>query len=560
MNDLIILIICAWTGLSVSSVSSVSITPSGDAIAGRALTLECRVNRTQSNNDTVYWRYGSRKDSYIYRSNECTSSISVSHGDSYIFRYPGVGITGGCQHVNGEEVYALTINPVTERMTKSWFWEMRMDKLTCQFGSERDVINLNVKVMVARVNMTKLPDGMLAGLPSNFTCVTSASKPTACVRWYIRSSGNIRELDPPQRSDCNQNSRWPKITHRTLNFTPSAEENGAELYCNASNDVTDPPVRSLVYTLNVQYPPNITCNQIKMTSFEGQRVHISCHVMANPEANIVWVKDKRRRASRAVRDPSRDDVTISTLEFETITKMSAGMYVIEARNSAGSSNTEVEISVIEGQYIPKKLMITSCTNNQASLVWSSGIDDSLVEYYKLEYKGTGEEWTAELIKNPGRMELVVTSVKNLQSGVLYQFRLQPNSDIALSEYAEADCKTEKPNDALPEDGLGKEGMFAVGFVSGGALVGVIGVALGCWFRRKEALGMQNKEQHVSKRQDTEHAMRAIEKTTGPEDTTSGAYEDMDITRNAGSQFETVSRKMSPSSASGNRDYENTSVL
>ncbi|XP_064596310.1 nephrin-like [Liolophura sinensis] len=144
--------------------------------------------------------------------------------------------------------------------------------------------------MVTRVTLTNPPHTVLAGQPTNFTCVPWASKPQACVRSYIRRSGNVREIDP---RDCNRNSSSVQTTTRTFTFTATAEENGAELYCDASNSVTDPPVRSQVYTLNVQYPPQIgvsVSGYVNNTAVEsGQQVTLTCQVgKGNPQTTLAW--------------------------------------------------------------------------------------------------------------------------------------------------------------------------------------------------------------------------------------------------------------------------------
>ncbi|XP_064617306.1 nephrin-like [Liolophura sinensis] len=144
--------------------------------------------------------------------------------------------------------------------------------------------------MVTRVTLTNPPHPVLAGQPFNFTCVTSASKPQACIRSYIRRSSNVSEIDP---GDCIWNSSSVQTTNRTFTFTVTAEENGAELYCTANNRVTDPPVQSQASSLNVQYPPQ---NGVRVSGYvnntaveSGQKLSLTCQVgKGNPRATLVW--------------------------------------------------------------------------------------------------------------------------------------------------------------------------------------------------------------------------------------------------------------------------------
>ncbi|XP_064595983.1 nephrin-like [Liolophura sinensis] len=565
-------------------------------------------------------------------------------------------------------------------------------------------VTFSALVIVTRVTLMNPPDVVLAGKPSNFTCVTSASKPQACIIAYIRSSGNVRELDPRA---CNQDTSSVQITSRTLTFTASAKENGAELYCNASNSVTDPPVRSHVYALSVQYPPQngvhltgyvnnagvesgetltltcqvgkgnplptlawssgcdqtnkvpgndgsqqisisitvrpslnqktcvckgsqngslsrwteqksitfnvlfgpdsaqlwadsgqsgntvtvtenstvtfacnmsesnpaavlswynnsspvsageilevsshrgsnhgylttqqytvrvdryqdgdvircqaqrpgngdskrvssiltldvkyapvIFCNASHVTVVEGQQVKISCDVISKLEVSILWVKNGRPVDDAPInnfRGPTRHDVTVATIEFGHADKSLSGIYRIEARNSVGSFGIEVSVTVIDGQYIPRKIIVKSCSNNQATLFWASGVDDSLVEYYKLEYKGNGDGWKEELVQNPGKFNLVETTLSVVWPGVFYQFRLQPVSDTVLLEYATANCTV-----LSSQAGLSKSAMLGVGFVAGIALVTLGVVMVTCWLLRRGRLTWRKELQESDK--------------------------------------------------------------
>ncbi|XP_064617279.1 hemicentin-2-like [Liolophura sinensis] len=144
--------------------------------------------------------------------------------------------------------------------------------------------------MVTRVNLTNPPNTVLAGNNTTFTCVTSASKPQACIRAFIQSSGNVRELD---KRACNQDSSTIQTTTRTLMFRASDKENRAKLYCNASNSVTDPPVQSQVYPLTVHYPPQdgvSLSGYVNNTAVEsGETLNLTCQVReGNPRPTLTW--------------------------------------------------------------------------------------------------------------------------------------------------------------------------------------------------------------------------------------------------------------------------------
>ncbi|XP_064613296.1 uncharacterized protein LOC135477055 isoform X3 [Liolophura sinensis] len=554
MKDLFTALLSLW---QILSVFSQSIKAPGDVVAGRPFTLECKITRPTGDLLPLIWYHDADNViSRIYATPKCSPSIQLSL----------VGLFGGCQNVSGGEVYTVTIENVTENTARG--------RWGCQYGSRENNVTLDIKVMVTQVTLTNSSDVVLAGDPTTLTCVSSASKPQACIRAYIRSSGSVRELDP---HDCNQDSNSVQTTNRTLRFTARAEENGAALYCNASNSVTDPPVQSRVKTLNVQYSPRILCNSTQVTLFEGQRLKMSCDVTSNDDVVIHWYKSGRRIDNAVTtnsRGPARRDVTMSTVEYESAEARLSGVYQIEANNSIGSSTRQIKISVIEGQFIPKELRLISCTENQTSLVWASGIEDSLVEYYKLEYKGREKGWEGGLVRNPGRIKLVETNVNNLQAGVFYQFRLQPNSGIALSEYATTNCTIQasrpiRGQNNVPEAGVSKGGILAIGVVIGIAVVTIIYLSVSCWRRRKPH-SRANKE-HGFDQENTEQVMRVVEDrtledrgvadTAGFEQFPHGQYEDLDTRpSSAGPHYEGLTGTTSPSTSRENRVYENATVF
>ncbi|XP_064595891.1 uncharacterized protein LOC135462594 [Liolophura sinensis] len=242
MKDLLTALLSLW---QILSVSCQSITAPGDVVAGRPFTLECKITRPAGDRNSMVWFSSYNQTIYrIYSSRECTPSIPLLPSPS-----SPAGLSGSCQNINGEEVYTLTIENVTE--------DTGQVRWLCQYAGGNVIVTLDVQVKVTQVTLTNSPGVVLAGDPTNLTCVSSPSKPQACIRAYIRRCDNVRELDP---HNCNEDTSSVQTTIRTVTFTASAEENGAELYCNASNNVTDPPVRSQVYTLNVYYSPPV-CGQ-----------------------------------------------------------------------------------------------------------------------------------------------------------------------------------------------------------------------------------------------------------------------------------------------------------
>lgn len=93
----------------------------------------------------------------------------------------------------------------------------------------------------------------------------------------------------------------------------------------------------------------------------------------------------------------------------------------------------------EEAFLPDTIHVASCNGGQATLLWASGIETSLVEFYNLEYADTNKIWNGELVRNPGRVKLVKKTLTSLQPGVWYQFRLRPQTDPETPRYAAGNC-------------------------------------------------------------------------------------------------------------------------
>lgn len=124
-------IVFVFSCVPVLPVSSLSIAEPHGAVIGRPFTLECNINRTVGNSDSVTWRYYGRDFFVRFYARECVPSIGVR---VYPFMGEQPGITGSCKSINGEEVYAVHIDNITESMIgKSW---------SCQYGLDREYITL----------------------------------------------------------------------------------------------------------------------------------------------------------------------------------------------------------------------------------------------------------------------------------------------------------------------------------------------------------------------------------------------------------------------------------
>ncbi|XP_064617229.1 twitchin-like [Liolophura sinensis] len=353
--------------------------------------------------------------------------------------------------------------------------------------------------------MTNPPDAVFAGNPTTLTCVSSASKPQACIRAYIRTSANIRELDPGY---CNQESSSVQTTTRTFTFTASAEENGAKLYCNASNSVTDHPVRSQVYTLNVQSRPQFPRQSNQQAAALGENIRLMFKFVSNPAyVNLTWYKlingtAEKLTVSNSSGSKYRSRVTdaihkflfnkaevqlsghLAELEISDVKRDDFGQYKFVAENDVGSSETIISFNLID-RPCPPILTTTFCENRMANVTWISCFNGGSTQTFKLLYKKKAGHWVElpDNITDPGEDMAVSEVVKGLEERGEYSFRVYGFNRWNKSDTVETSCTVTAPGSPGAPGAL--TGPLAGGISGAIVLMGVVLLVVVILRRRKQ---------------------------------------------------------------------------
>ena len=87
---------------------------------------------------------------------------------------------------------------------------------------------------------------------------------------------------------------------------------------------------------------------------------ISCHVEANPKAEVVWIKHKRHLLKSDERIKTFKERESHYLSLKNVTKDDFGEYICEASNKIGISRAS--IVVVGNDYLiilPYKVMVTN---------------------------------------------------------------------------------------------------------------------------------------------------------------------------------------------------------
>ncbi|XP_062592042.1 synaptogenesis protein syg-2-like isoform X6 [Saccostrea cucullata] len=157
------------------------------------------------------------------------------------------------------------------------------------FSDERsNLVNFNVLVSVTSVTLT--PTNIVdAGKQINLTCQTDYCNPAASITWYKASY--IVATPTTYTRDINSNG-FVRTTS-VLQYTGVPEDNGQQLYCNASNRPSWQNVGSNKYTLDIRYPPSthpvITSSPPGLQYDTGTIVTLTCQLSGgNPLATLSW--------------------------------------------------------------------------------------------------------------------------------------------------------------------------------------------------------------------------------------------------------------------------------
>ncbi|TMS38626.1 hypothetical protein L596_005310 [Steinernema carpocapsae] len=159
----------------------------------------------------------------------------------------------------------------------------------------------------------------------------------------------------------------------------------------------------------------------------GQPIDLTIPYTGSPEPQIKW---------------SREGVTIANIETtETQTRLfvkeskrsDTGKYRIEATNKFGDADATVQISVIDRPAPPEgPITYPRVSRRTVTLEWKPPKDDggSEITGYKIEYQEVGSTlWE----KAPDTINALSYTVRNLENGKQYRFRVRAENLVGLSE-------------------------------------------------------------------------------------------------------------------------------
>ncbi|XP_070296731.1 cell adhesion molecule 4 isoform X3 [Salvelinus sp. IW2-2015] len=216
-------------------------------------------------------------------------------------------------------------------------------------GLCQEQLNITVYKLPDRVSFSyrKSPDPMVEGDQYLLQCLVQNIAPIGSLRvtfYKVNTTGEQTELDTQQKPK--DNIKTPGNGNYTLDFTPSRDDDGAQLWCSAMLDLgpegpQPPPVmESERLNINVHYKPQITMSPgyFSMSITEGDTLSLNCSANGNPAPSYDWLLPQAAPAPNTTEE--RSVVTITNMA-----KSHSGNYTCIASNPLGHSTWTVNVEV-----------------------------------------------------------------------------------------------------------------------------------------------------------------------------------------------------------------------
>ncbi|KAM9490475.1 cell adhesion molecule 3-like isoform 2-T2 [Salvelinus alpinus] len=216
-------------------------------------------------------------------------------------------------------------------------------------GQCRKQLDITVYKLPDRFSFSyrKYPDPMVEGDQYLLQCLVQNMAPIGSLRvtfYKVNTTGEQTELDTQQKHK--DNIETPGNGTYTLDFTPSKDDDGAQLWCSAMLHLgpegpQPPPVmESDRLNINVHYKPQITMSPgcFSMSITEGDALSLNCSANGNPAPSYDWLLPQAYPAPNTME--GRSVVTITNMA-----KSHSGEYTCNARNPLGNSTWTVNVEV-----------------------------------------------------------------------------------------------------------------------------------------------------------------------------------------------------------------------
>uniref|UniRef100_A0A3P8Z050 Ig-like domain-containing protein n=1 Tax=Esox lucius TaxID=8010 RepID=A0A3P8Z050_ESOLU len=219
-------------------------------------------------------------------------------------------------------------------------------------------LDITVYKLPTKVSMSGLPGQMVEGRQYEFKCHVQEVAPvnSLYVSFYKASTYLIKTeigSHPPQIMNT---TKEPTSGEYTLQFTPSRDNHGAQLWCSAWLELGEdgpqpsPKKESEHLTLNVLYMPISVTPERSLEIKEGDNLSLRCQAEGNPTPSYQWLVPQAGPTSNTRAEGSVVNVT-------HIARSQAGNYTCIATNEVGNSTWTVDVKVTASCQATRSIMV-----------------------------------------------------------------------------------------------------------------------------------------------------------------------------------------------------------
>lgn len=157
----------------------------------------------------------------------------------------------------------------------------------------------------------------------------------------------------------------------------------------------------------------------------GEPLVISIPFSGSPKPDIKWTKDGKEL-------PVETTESLTTLSIPVTRLSDSGPVNIKASNNLGDAEANIKITVIDRPSPPENLTYQEITRKSCALAWEPPKNDGGAEVfgYKIEYQ---EEGSTLWEKVPGTISSTKYTVRGLEHGAKYRFRIRAENMVGLSD-------------------------------------------------------------------------------------------------------------------------------
>ncbi|KAL7852777.1 hypothetical protein SRHO_G00185620 [Serrasalmus rhombeus] len=187
--------------------------------------------------------------------------------------------------------------------------------------------------------------------------------------------------------------------------------------------------------LDIEYAPKFQINHTIFYSWEGNPVNISCDVMSNPPATMLWRRDRFTISNEGTSNTRIHTAEgRSLLEVTPMSDRDFGRYNCTARNNIGARYQEFILAQADVPSNPYSVRFASVSQRIATVTFMKPDSHGGVPigYYIVNYKDqSSQEWRT--VKSHGVQTMVLLT--NLEPNTTYEIRVAAVNGKGQGEYS-----------------------------------------------------------------------------------------------------------------------------